>query len=802
LGKRLIRYLVVLALLAACSAGVIYGSSRLRWNARQTWLDQANRAVSRTTDVAFFWLSLYHAQLRGIGALFYGSSEVSEDELLDALEVTESIEAAIPMTTVAHASLTDRGDLVVGLSTDSAGLLAAGSDLSNHDAIREAVTDALDRPDNVIMSRVFRSASNHAMVILAFAAPNGDTDGALLTPVDLKTLIDGLYALHIPQGVRLRAFELPSGGQSQRPDPPFLGEAAPPPETVQTFTIITDSGKAQWEFHWDILPEFRGGPATEFADAVLWSGLLVTGLALSLIGMLFMQNARVRRLVTERTAELRESEKRVSTILETSSEGFWFIDNKALTLDVNETMCRILGRSRADIIGRPTYDFVDEENAAIFSEQLALRDQGHRGAYEVALSRPDGSKVPCLFSATPYVDDSGGKIAAAAMVTDITELKKAQQEMLIAMKEAESAAREAEAANRAKSVFLANVSHEIRTPMNAITGFAEILDRTLTDRQQKEYVSSIKSSGDALLGLFNDILDLSKLEAGDLDMDWTDVDLLKIFADLQNVFAPRAKDKGLTFSLKLDPQLPRSIELDQKRFVQILHNLLDNALKFTHAGSISLEAGADLLDGQTTLRIDVSDTGIGIPEDQVERVFAPFTQKQDQSINEYGGTGLGLTLTRRLLDALGGRVTVTSQVDAGSTFHIVLGNVTVADKTPIGEQATAAPQQDVAEASAEGAAWSPETLSDATRAALPDIVTQMANRIASAAELARTLTINDVENFATWVKELGDVHELAPVTRWADRLDQQASMFEMDAMAETLGTYPDLVEEIRSLTQM
>ena len=801
MGKRLIRYLVVLALLAACSAGVIYGSSSLRWNARQTWLDQANRAVSRTTDVAFFWLSLYHAQLRGIGALFYGSSEVSEGELLDALEVTESIEAAIPMTTVAHAALTDRGDLVVGLSTDSAGLLAAGSDLSDHDAIREAVTDALDRPDNVIMSRVFRSASNHAMVILAFAAPNGDTDGALLTPVDLKTLIDGLYALHIPKGIRLRMFELPSGGLQQRPDAPFLGETAPPPETVQTFTIITDSGKAQWEFHWDILPEFRGGPATEFADVVLWSGLVVIGLAFGLIGLLSVQNARVTRLVDKRTDELRESEKRVSTILETSSEGFIFVDNATVAQDVNETMCGILGRSRDDIIGRTVFDFVDEENAGILRDQLAIRDQGLRSAYEVTISRPDGSVVPCLVSSSPYYDELGSEVASSAMVTDITELKKAESEILSAMKEADAAAREAEAANRAKSVFLANVSHEIRTPMNAITGFAEILDRTLTDRQQKEYVSSIKSSGDALLGLFNDILDLSKLEAGDLDLDWTDVDLLKIFADLENVFAPRAKDKGLTFSLKLDPQLPRSVELDEKRFVQVLHNLLDNALKFTHAGSISVDAGADLLDGQTALRIDIRDTGIGIPEDQVEKVFAPFTQKQDQSINEYGGTGLGLTLTRRLLDALGGQVTVTSQVDAGSTFHIVLGNAAVADSTPIGEQATAAPQPDVPGPSAERATWSPEALSEETRAALPGIVTRMADRVSSAADLARTLTINDVEGFATWVKELGDVHELAPVTSWADRLDQQASMFEMDAIAETLGTYPDLVEEIRSLTQ-
>ncbi|MFT5366957.1 MAG: signal transduction histidine kinase [Candidatus Latescibacterota bacterium] len=360
-------------------------------------------------------------------------------------------------------------------------------------------------------------------------------------------------------------------------------------------------------------------------------------------------------------------------------------------------------------------------------------------------------------------------------------------------------AQEADAANRSKSVFLANVSHEIRTPMNAITGFAEILNGQITDPQQKQYIEAIKTSGDSLLTLFGNILDLSKMEAGDLDLNGTDVDLLMVFTNIENIFGPRATAKGLAFQLKLDPELPRSVALDEKRFFQILHNLLDNAVKFTKLGNISVEAKTVITHNKVALCIDISDTGIGIPEDQIEKVFAPFTQSQDQSINEYGGTGLGLTLTKRLLDAMGGRVSVTSQVYVGSTFHVVLDDVNVVDNTPIGDQTSPTPS-DVSSGDFEAESATPtEVLTDAIRARLPDLLVEMAGRESDAANLAETLTINDVEDFAAWLKGLADTSELSLLAQWADGLAQQTSMFEMENMADTLKSYPALLEEIRSL---
>ena len=801
MGRRILKYASFLALLAACIAGVLFGSIWLREEARQTWLDQANRTVSRTTDVAVFWLTLFHAQLRGVGTLFYGSSEVTQDELFDALEVTESIEAAIPLTSVAFVEPIEASGLAIRMSTDMSGHLSAGSDLSDRPEIRDAVTRALETPDNVVMSRVYRDDADRPTVVLAFAAPNRGTDGALVTAVDLVALIDGLYALHIPKGIRLRICDLPAGVVGREPDRPFIGGPNPPPETAHSFDIITDSGQSQWEFHWDVLPEFRGGPHTLFADAVLWSGLIVIGLAFGLIALLSLQNTRVSRLVAERSAELRESEKRVSTILETSAEGFLFVDSTTVVRDVNETMCEILGRPREDVIGQTVFDFVDEENAEILREQIAIRDQGQKSAYEITISRPDGSTVPCLVSTTPYYDAEGGEVSSSAMVTDITELKKAESEIFNAMKEAEKAAQEAEAANSAKSVFLANISHEIRTPLNAIMGFAEILDRSLPDPRHKEQLNSIQSSGAALLALINDILDLTRLEAGDLELDWSPVDTQKVFSDVEEKYAPRAAQKGLEFRMELDAGLPKSIIADEKRLRQVIGNLVDNAIKFTDSGRVLIGARAvPSADNAETvdLSFDVQDTGVGIPDDQTDEVLEAFTQRRGQSINEYGGTGLGLALVNRLLSAMNGRVAVTSQVDVGSTFRVTLDGVSVADAATLGDLEVQAEKELVEQQVPEEAAWSPADLGTEARARLPELHGRLQGHEETARRLASTLTINDLDEFSALMQALGEEYAYPPLLAWGQKLESQTSMFDMDEIGRTLESYPEIFTELQS----
>jgi PAS domain S-box-containing protein len=374
----------------------------------------------------------------------------------------------------------------------------------------------------------------------------------------------------------------------------------------------------------------------------------------------------VFRDITERKrAEeaLQEREYRLKTILTTSNEGFWGIDNNARTIAANDAMCAILGRPEEEIMGRTVFEFLDEENLAIMKEQLRRRATGETGAYEVALSRPDGSKVPCLFNATPFHDKSGAKTGSFAMVTDITERKKMEEELIAARDKAELA-------TRAKGDFLANMSHEIRTPMNAILGMTHLALKTDLTPKQRDYLEKIHLSANSLLGIINDILDFSKIEAGKLDMELIAFKLDEVLNNLATLVTVKAQEKeGLEVLFKTDSKVPRVLVGDPLRLGQILVNLANNAIKFTEHGEIVVSAELVNLGEKTAeVKFAVRDTGIGLTTEQIERLFTSFSQADTSITRKYGGTGLGLTISKRLVEMMGGRVWVESTPGVGSTF--------------------------------------------------------------------------------------------------------------------------------------
>ncbi len=248
----------------------------------------------------------------------------------------------------------------------------------------------------------------------------------------------------------------------------------------------------------------------------------------------------------------------------------------------------------------------------------------------------------------------------------------------------------AEAANRAKSTFLANMSHEIRTPMNAILGFTEILEGRLTDERNRYYLSAVRSGGKSLLTLINDILDLSKVEAGKLSLEYTAVRPRGLLDEIRAVFRRKISEKGIALRVEIDPAVPDVIRTDEVRLHQILMNLMGNAVKFTEKGTIRLSAGArpspEPGGGTMELILSVSDTGIGIPAGELETIFEAFEQRRGQPSVRYGGTGLGLTITRRLVEMLGGRITVSSTVGRGTTFTVVLKRAEVLRAAPAEEE--------------------------------------------------------------------------------------------------------------------
>jgi signal transduction histidine kinase/CheY-like chemotaxis protein len=247
----------------------------------------------------------------------------------------------------------------------------------------------------------------------------------------------------------------------------------------------------------------------------------------------------------------------------------------------------------------------------------------------------------------------------------------------------------AEQSVREKSAFLANMSHEIRSPMNAILGFSELLEPDGLTPKQAQYVRAIRDSGAALLHLINDILDLSKLEAGKLELHPDPTDMRDSCQFLRTVFGQQAVTKSLQLQFEVSPNLPRALLLDRLRLRQVLVNLLSNAVKFTERGRIrtrvSWESQGDGRSG--TLLIDIEDTGIGITAEDLEEVFKPFVQAEVLQTTEKEGTGIGLTIVKRLTELMGGSVTVESKVDQGTVFHLRFANVPVSGRLPVGDHA-------------------------------------------------------------------------------------------------------------------
>ena len=310
------------------------------------------------------------------------------------------------------------------------------------------------------------------------------------------------------------------------------------------------------------------------------------------------------------------------------------------------------------------------------------------------------SKGELLQRAKIYKNDEIGKLSrvfnhmAEELYKHINHLEEKVKQRTSAIEKAnielKYATAAAEKANQAKSEFLANMSHEIRTPLNAVIGLSELLQNTIKDERQHNYIKTIHTAGNSLLLIINDILDLSKIEAGKIELHYKPIKLHGIFKEIEMFFIPAIRNKEIDFFIDIPDDLPELILFDEVRMRQILLNLVGNAVKFTENGHVKLSIKAtpsttsDI--SLVNLHLSVEDTGIGIPEGERQRIFEAFTQISGQSIKKYGGTGLGLSITKKLVEMMNGKISVESEAGKGSLFHVEFTNVQIVDIEPLPEE--------------------------------------------------------------------------------------------------------------------
>lgn len=374
------------------------------------------------------------------------------------------------------------------------------------------------------------------------------------------------------------------------------------------------------------------------------------------------------------------------SLIEASRDPLVTISPEGKITDMNEALANVTGMSRGELKGTDFFDYFTEPQKAreVYQEVFA---KGFVADSPLTLRHKEGKLTDVLFNGSVYKDSIGNVIGVVIVARDRTE----QQKLTIELTEAkvfaelatgfaeearvkaENATLIAESAVKSKQQFLSNMSHEIRTPMNAIIGFTKVLLKTELTARQKEYLTAIKLSGDALIVLINDILDLAKVDAGKMVFEQVPFKMTTSLSAMLHLFETKILEKNLKLIKEFDSKIPEILVGDPVRLHQIIINLVSNAVKFTNKGKITISSRLiNEDDEKVTVQFSVSDTGIGIPENKIERIFENFQQASSGTSRLYGGTGLGLAIVKQLVEAQMGTITVKSKVGEGSTFSFKL----------------------------------------------------------------------------------------------------------------------------------
>jgi PAS domain S-box-containing protein len=501
--------------------------------------------------------------------------------------------------------------------------------------------------------------------------------GWVYAQVHSEIFLDGVLG-PMGQTLRLHFFE---GGLG--PEQLLYASDYANSEPLPTFERVTEVTMAGQPFQlgWQRGPKFPAAgraPAVWVASSLAVASLLLAGLVTSLQSV----GRRATTIAATRTVELAASEERFRHAFEFAGIGMAIVALDGRWQRVNESLCEIVGYAKAELLQKTFQDITHPDD--LDTDLALLREliDGRRRFYQMEKRyfHRDGHIVWIRLTASLVRDCAGAPLHIIAQIEDIMERKQLEKNLARARDQALEA-------SRLKSEFLAMMSHEIRTPMNGVIGMTALLRDTPLTLTQADYVRTIESSGDSLLTILNDILDYSKIEAGRIELESAPFDVRECVSDALDLFAASAREKNLRLDSTITAGVPACVAGDATRLRQILVNLLGNAIKFTDTGEVKVSLHAEPLDSKSSqqrLTFAVSDTGIGIPPEGMERLFKSFSQVDASMTRRFGGTGLGLAISQRLAGLMGGTMWVESEPGRGSTFHFtVVVETRVAPKSAV-----------------------------------------------------------------------------------------------------------------------